>query len=62
MTSAPSAGSNGAAERAGQLLLVEDEESIGALVRAYLEQCGYSVEWARSGEEALRPNLNLYLS
>jgi DNA-binding response OmpR family regulator len=35
------------------LLLVEDEESIGALVRAYLEQTGYRVAWVRSGEEAL---------
>ena len=37
-----------------QLLLVEDEESIGSLVRAYLEQSGYRVAWVRSGEEALR--------
>jgi DNA-binding response OmpR family regulator len=36
-----------------QLLLVEDEESIGSLVRAYLEQSGYRVAWVRSGEEAL---------
>lgn len=36
-----------------QLLLVEDEESIGSLVRAYLEQNGYRVAWVRSGEEAL---------
>ena len=35
------------------LLLVEDEESIGALVHAYLEQTGYRVSWVRSGEEAL---------
>ena len=35
------------------LLLVEDEESIGALVRAYLEQTGYRIAWVRSGEEAL---------
>jgi DNA-binding response OmpR family regulator len=37
-----------------QLLLVEDEESIGSLVRAYLEQTGYRVAWVRSGEEALQ--------
>ena len=37
-----------------QLLLVEDEESIGALVSAYLEQTGYRVAWVRSGEEALQ--------
>ena len=36
-----------------QLLLVEDDPSIGALVTAYLEQTGYRVAWARSGEEAL---------
>jgi DNA-binding response OmpR family regulator len=37
-----------------QLLLVEDEESIGSLIRAYLEQTGYRVAWVTSGEEALR--------
>ncbi|MCP9487741.1 MAG: response regulator transcription factor [Gaiellaceae bacterium MAG52_C11] len=36
-----------------QLLLVEDEESIGSLVSAYLEQNGYRIAWSRSGEEAL---------
>lgn len=36
-----------------QLLLVEDEESIGSLVTAYLEQSGYRIAWVRSGEEAL---------
>ena len=35
------------------LLLVEDEGSIGQLVRAYLERDGYRVVWVRSGEEAL---------
>jgi DNA-binding response OmpR family regulator len=38
---------------AQQLLLVEDEDSIGALVSAYLEQTGYRVAWVRSGEDAL---------
>jgi DNA-binding response OmpR family regulator len=38
---------------AQQLLLVEDEDSIGALVSAYLEQSGYRVAWVRSGEDAL---------
>ncbi len=38
---------------AGTVLLIEDEESIGALVRAYLERDGYRVAWARSGEEGL---------
>ena len=52
MTAAASA-ANGAAQPGSELLLVEDEESIGALVRAYLEQCGYTVQWARTGEEAL---------
>ncbi|MEJ7568162.1 MAG: response regulator transcription factor [Gaiellaceae bacterium] len=36
-----------------QLLLVEDEESIGSLVSAYLEQSGYRIAWVRSGEDAL---------
>ncbi|HEY7792751.1 MAG TPA: response regulator transcription factor [Gaiellaceae bacterium] len=36
-----------------QLLLVEDEDSIGSLVSAYLEQSGYRVAWVRSGEDAL---------
>ena len=35
------------------LLLVEDEEAIGSLVSAYLEQTGYRVSWVRSGEDAL---------
>jgi DNA-binding response OmpR family regulator len=35
------------------VLLVEDEESIGALVRAYLARHGYQVVWVRTGEEAL---------
>jgi DNA-binding response OmpR family regulator len=35
------------------LLLVEDEDSIGSLISAYLEQTGYRVSWVRSGEEAL---------
>jgi DNA-binding response OmpR family regulator len=36
-----------------QLLLVEDEESIGTLVHDYLEKSGYRIEWVRSGEDAL---------
>jgi DNA-binding response OmpR family regulator len=35
------------------VLLVEDEHSIGALVRTYLERDGHTVVWVRSGEEAL---------
>jgi DNA-binding response OmpR family regulator len=37
----------------GTLLLVEDEPSIGSLLRTYLQRAGYSVIWVRSGEEAL---------
>ena len=35
------------------VLLVEDEQSIGRLVRGYLENAGHRVVWVRSGEEAL---------
>jgi two-component system, OmpR family, response regulator RegX3 len=35
------------------LLLVEDEPSVGALVRTYLERAGYRVSWVRTGEDAL---------
>jgi DNA-binding response OmpR family regulator len=38
---------------AGNVLLVEDEPSVGELVRAYLTRDGYHVIWVRSGEEAL---------
>jgi DNA-binding response OmpR family regulator len=38
---------------AGTVLLVEDEPSIGALIRSYLEQQRYEVVWVRSGEDAL---------
>src|SRR5579864_2463648 len=38
----------------GVLLLVEDEDAIGRLVKAYLEQQdGWTVIWIRSGEEAV---------
>src|SRR3954466_12492932 len=38
----------------GVLLLVEDDDSIGRLVKAYLEQQdGWRVVWLRSGEEAV---------
>ena len=37
----------------GGVLLVEDEESIGTLVRTYLARDGYRVVWVRTGEEAL---------
>lgn len=38
----------------GTILLVEDEDSIGRLVKGYLEQReGWDVEWVRTGEDAL---------
>lgn len=37
----------------GTILLVEDEPSIGALVRTYLQRDGFTVVWVRSGEEVL---------
>jgi DNA-binding response OmpR family regulator len=38
---------------AGHVLLVEDEPSVGELVRGYLARDGWTVIWLRSGEEAL---------
>jgi DNA-binding response OmpR family regulator len=38
----------------GAVLLVEDEENLASLVRAYLEQEGYQVTTTGSGVEALR--------
>src|ERR1700761_3424433 len=38
---------------AGTVLLVEDEPSVGELVRGYLGRNGYRVLWVRSGEDAL---------
>src|SRR6059036_1750162 len=38
---------------AGTILLVEDEPSVGELVRGYLSRDGYRVLWVRSGEEGL---------
>ncbi len=37
----------------GTVLLIEDEESIASLVKAYLERDGYKVVWARSGSDGL---------
>jgi DNA-binding response OmpR family regulator len=37
----------------GNVLVVEDEQSIAELARAYLAREGYSVTWVRTGEEAL---------
>jgi DNA-binding response OmpR family regulator len=38
---------------AGHVLLVEDEPSVGELVRGYLARDGWMVVWVRSGEDAL---------
>jgi DNA-binding response OmpR family regulator len=38
---------------AGTILLIEDEPSVGELVRGYLARDGYRVLWVRSGEEGL---------
>jgi len=38
---------------AGTILLVEDEPSVGELVKGYLGRDGYRVLWVRSGEEGL---------
>ena len=37
----------------GAILIVEDEQAIADLVRAYLRREGFDVVWARSGEQAL---------
>jgi DNA-binding response OmpR family regulator len=37
----------------GNVLVVEDEQAIADLVRAYLTRDGYEVTWVRSGEAAL---------
>src|SRR5207237_5537030 len=37
----------------GTVLLIEDEESIASLVKAYLERDGYKVVWARTGSDGL---------
>jgi DNA-binding response OmpR family regulator len=47
---------NGAAAMNGSgpsVLLIEDDHSIGRLVRSYLERSGYRVVWVRSGEEGM---------
>ena len=35
------------------ILLIEDDQSIGRLVRSYLERNGYRVVWVRTGEEGM---------
>jgi DNA-binding response OmpR family regulator len=42
-----------AGQAGGTVLLVEDEEPIGTIVRTYLARDGYRVVWVRTGEEAL---------
>lgn len=37
-----------------KLLLVEDDQKLGALVSRFLQQQGYAVQWARDAAEALR--------
>src|SRR6266550_9339884 len=37
----------------GTVVLIEDEQSIGTLVRTYLERDGFKVVWVRSGEQGL---------
>ncbi|MDX6638560.1 MAG: hypothetical protein QOJ01_2071 [Solirubrobacterales bacterium] len=37
----------------GTVLIVEDEQTIAELVRAYLARDGFAVTWVRSGEQAL---------
>ena len=37
----------------GTILVVEDEQAIADLVRAYLRRDGFEAVWARSGEQAL---------
>jgi len=37
----------------GAILVVEDEQAIAELIRAYLRRDGFDVVWARSGEQAL---------
>src|SRR5437867_5412565 len=38
---------------AGTVLLIEDEQNIGTLVRDYVSRDGFQVLWVRSGEEGL---------
>src|SRR3984885_1399095 len=40
-------------QMSGTILVVEDEQAIADLVRAYLRREGFDVVWARSGEQAL---------
>jgi len=37
-----------------QILVVEDEPSIGEVIGLYLRRAGYSVQWIKDGQEALK--------
>jgi len=51
---APFSESSASSHRAPRtVLLIEDEKSIGSLVRTYFERDEFAVVWLRSGEEAL---------
>ncbi|MFN2467769.1 MAG: response regulator transcription factor [Gaiellaceae bacterium] len=49
----PTANGPGRRPAGGTVLIVEDEHSIGSLIRSYLSRDGYGVVWVRTGEEAL---------
>ena len=36
------------------ILLAEDDADFGSILKQYLEMSGFSVEWAKDGEEALK--------
>src|SRR4029078_2431320 len=40
-------------QRGGTILVIEDEEDIASVVRAYLERGGFRVVWAERGTEGL---------
>jgi DNA-binding response OmpR family regulator len=54
VTAAVGAQPAGAVNGSGSgVLLIEDDQSIGSLVRSYLERNGYRVVWVRTGEDGL---------
>ena len=36
------------------ILIVEDEPTVGSVVKKRLEKAGFSVDWAKDGEEGLK--------